>query len=94
MENLNKELEAIDNTYIGTIDENASVEIMIIRASRKQLRRLKEMAAYNVGQHLNKDVLVDCLPIPNSLKKLGRQFVIMLSGDYMFDLNENLNKVD
>ena len=103
VENLNRELEAIEsvNAYIGTIDENGSIEIEIseehedilqaftIRASRKRLRRLKEVAAYNVAQHLNCDEEVDILQIPNSLKKLVRQFVIKFSGDYIFDLNEN-----
>ena len=89
------------NAYIGTIDENGSIEIDIseehgdilqaftIRANRKRLRRLKEVAAYNVAQHLNCDEEVDILQIPNSLKKLVRQFVIKFSGDYIFDLNEN-----
>ena len=103
VENLNRELEAIEsvNAYIGTIDENGSIEIEIseeygdilqaftIRASRKRLRRLKEVTAYNVAQHLNCDEEVDILQIPNSLKKLVRQFVIKFSGDYIFDLNEN-----
>ena len=81
--------------------ENGSIEIEIseengdilqaftIRASRKRLRRLKEVAAYNVAQHLNCDEEADNLQIPNSLKKLVRQFVIKFSGDYIFDLNEN-----
>jgi hypothetical protein len=47
------------------------------------------VAAYNVAQHLNCDEEADILQIPNSLKKLVRQFVIKFSGDYIFDLNEN-----
>jgi hypothetical protein len=54
---------------------------------------LKEVAANNVAQHLNCDEEADILQILNSLKKLVRQFVIKFSGDYIFDLNENLNKV-
>ena len=41
---------------------------------------------------LNFDEEVDILQIPNSLKKLVRQFVIKFSGYYIFDLNENWNK--
>jgi hypothetical protein len=88
------------NAYFGTIDENGSIEIEIseeheeilqaftIRASRKRLRRLKEVAAYNGAQHLNSDEEVEILQIPNSLKKLVRQFAIKFSGDYFLDLNE------
>jgi hypothetical protein len=86
---LNRELEAIEsvNAYIGNIDENGSIEIEIseehgdilqaftISTSRKLLRRLKEVAAYNVAQHLNCDEEVNILQIPNSLKKLVRQFL-------------------
>ena len=57
VENLNRELEAIEsvNAYIGTIDENGSIEIEIseehgdilqaftIRANRKRLRTLKKV---------------------------------------------------
>jgi hypothetical protein len=54
---------------------------------------LKEVAAFNVAQHLNFNEEVDILQIANSLKKLVRQFVIKFSGDYIFYLNENGNKV-
>ena len=59
------------------------------KACRERFRRLKELAAFNVAQHLNCDEEADILQLPNSLKKLVRQFVIKFSGDYIFDLNEN-----
>ena len=97
MENLNRELEAIENinAYIGTIGENGSIQIEIsedsrdtfhaftIRASRNRLRRLKEVAAYNIAQDLNFEDNVDFLQIPNYLKKLVWQFVVTLSGDFI-----------
>ena len=55
------------NAYFGTIDENGSIEI---RASSKWLRRLKEVAADNVAQHLDCDEDVEILQIPTPLKKL------------------------
>ena len=74
------------NAYVETIDENVNIEMEIfesnddllqvftIRAKRKKLR-LKDVAAYNVAQM--------------SQRKQIKPFVIEISGDYIFDLNEN-----
>ena len=83
--------------YTGLSGAEAKSDLLLqvhtqCRASRKWFIRLKEEAAYNVVQHLNCDEDVGILQIPNSLKKLVRQFVITFSGDYIFDLKENWNK--
>ena len=53
------------------------------------MRRLKDVAAYNVAQYLSCHSDVEDLEVPISLRKLVRPFVITISGDYIFDFNEN-----
>ena len=103
VENLNHKFEAIEiaDAYIETIDENGNIEIELsestdellqaftIRAKRKKLRSLKDVAAYNVAQYLSCHSDVEDLQVPISLRKLVEPFVITFSGDYIFDLNEN-----
>jgi hypothetical protein len=103
VENVNRKLEAIENVdaYVETIDENGNIEVELsettdeflqaftIRAKRKKLRRLKDVAAYNVAQYLSCHSDVEDLQLPISLRKLVKPFVITISGDYIFDLNEN-----
>ena len=86
------------------LDENGNIGVEIfwcnddmlqsftIRAKRKKLRRLKDVAAYNVAQYLSCHSDVEDLQLPISLRKLVKPFVITISGDYIFDLNENWNK--
>ena len=103
VENLNHKFEAIEiaDAYVETIDENGNIEIELsestdellqaftIRAKRKKLRSLKDVAAYNVAQYLSCHSDVEDLQVPISLKKLVEPFVITFSGYYIFDLNEN-----
>ena len=103
VENLNQKLEAIENAdaYVETIDENGNIEFELsestdellqaftIRAKRKKLRRLKDVAAYNVAQYLSCHRDVEDLQVPISLRKLVKPYVVTISGDYIFDLNEN-----
>jgi hypothetical protein len=103
VENLNQKFEAIENAdaYVETIDENGNIEVELsestdellqaftIRAKRKKLRSLKDVAAYSVAQYLSCNNDVKDLQVPISLKKLVKPFVITFSGDYIFDLNEN-----
>jgi hypothetical protein len=89
------------DAYVETIDENGNIEVelsdttdeflqaFIIRAKRKKLRRLKDVAAYNVAQYLCCYSDVEDLQLPISLGKLVKPFVVTISGDYIFDLNEN-----
>ena len=82
-------------------DENGNIEIELsestdellqaftIRAKRKKLRSLKDVAAYDIAQCLSCNSDVEDLQIPISLKKLVEPFLITFSGDYILDLNEN-----
>jgi hypothetical protein len=101
-ENFNQKFEAIENAdaCVETIDENGNIEdelsestdellqAFTIRAKRKKLRRWKDVAAYNVAQYLSCHSDVEDLQVPISRRKLVKPFVITISGDYIFDLNE------
>ena len=77
-----RHFEALDNigADIVNIDENGNVEIVLsednkyisqtftVRASRKRLRRLKDIAAYNVGRCLLCESDVDHLILPKHYK--------------------------
>ena len=103
VENLNQIFEAMEiaDAYVETIDEIGNIEIELsessdellqaftLRARRKKLQSLKDVAAYNVGQCLSCHSDVEDIKVPISLKKLVETFVIKFSGDYIFDLNEN-----
>jgi hypothetical protein len=65
------------------------LQAFTIRANMKKIRRLKDVAAYNVAQYLSCHSDLEDLEVPISVRKLIRQFVITISGDYIFDLNEN-----
>jgi hypothetical protein len=87
VENLKRKLEAIENVDVETINENGNIEVEIsesnddilqdftIRAKRKKIRRLKDVAAYNVAQYLSCHSDVEDLEVPISLRKLVRPFV-------------------
>ena len=103
VKNFSKPFETVEDidAYIENIDENGNLEIglsenneyifqsITIRASRKRLRRLKEIAAYNVGQCLSSEHDVNWLNLPKTLEKLVKKFVNTFSGDYITDLCEN-----
>ncbi len=88
-------------SFNWAINENGYIEIELsestdellqaftIRAKRKKLRSLKDVAAYNVAQYLSCHRDVEDLQVPISLKKLFKPFVTTFSGDYIFDLNGN-----
>ena len=83
--------------YNENIDENGNIEIEItenndfilqsftVKASKKKLKRLKEVVAYNVGQCLCSEHDVNCMNLPKTLEKLVKKFVITFSGDYIND---------
>ena len=95
-----EELNAYDS-YIEMIDDNGNIEIVIIENSgeiiqsftlkvkRKRLRRLKEIAAFNVTQHLQSEDDVDSLNIPKTLKPLVKLFIVTYSGNYIIDMNSD-----
>ena len=60
-----------------------------IRASRKRLRRLKEIAAYNVGECLSSDSDIEHLNLPQTLNVLIKKFINTYSEDCINDLYED-----
>ena len=75
------ELNDVDAT-LEMIDDNGNMEIMItedtkdmfqgfkVKARRRRLRRLKEISAYNLAQHLASEGDIESLNIPESVKPL------------------------
>ena len=73
-----KNLQDYDVT-IDAIDENGNIEIVItehkdgmfqgfiVKAKRKRLRRLREIAAFNLAQHLVSETNAESLIIPKTL---------------------------
>ena len=92
------ELIDVDAT-LEMIDDNENMEIMLtedtkdifqgfkVKARRRRLRRLKEISAYNLAQHLASKGDIESLNIPESVKPLVKKFLITFSGNYMIDMN-------
>ena len=86
---------------IDTIDENGNIEIaiteetedifqgFIVKAKRKRLRRLQDIAAFNLAQHLVSEAEVKSLNIPKTLIPLVKRFLVTYSGSYIIDMNTN-----
>ena len=86
---------------IDTIDENGNIEIaiteetedifqsFIVKAKRKRLRRLQDIAAFNLAQHLVSEAEVESLNIPKTLIPLVKRFLVTYSGSYIIDMKTN-----
>ena len=86
---------------IDTIDENGYIEIAItedtedifqgftVKAKRKRLRRLQDIAAFNLAQHLVSEVEVESLNIPQTLIPIVKRFLVAYSGSYIIDMKTN-----
>ena len=86
---------------IDTIDENGNIEITItedtedifqgftVKAKRKRLRRLQDIAAFNLAQHLVSEVEVESLNIPQTLIPIVKRFLVTYSGSYIIDMKTN-----
>ena len=86
---------------IDTIDENGNVEItitedtddifqgFIVKAKRKRLRRLQDIAAFNLAQHLVSEAEVESLNIPQTLISVVKRFLVTYSGSYIIDMKTN-----
>ena len=86
---------------IDTIDENGNIEItitedtedifqgFIVKAKRKRLRRLQDIAAFNLAQHVVSEAEVESLNIPKTLIPLVKRFLVTYSGSYIIDMNTN-----
>ena len=83
------------------IDDNGNMEIMIteetedmlqgftVKARRRRLRKLKEIAAFNLAQHLASEGEIESLNIPESVKSLVKKFLVTFSGNYINDMNKD-----
>ena len=86
---------------IDTIDENGNIEItitedtedifqgFIVKAKRKRLRRLQDIAAFNLAQHVVSEAEVESLNIPKTLIPLVKRFLVTYSGSYIIDMKTN-----
>ena len=93
-----QEINAYETT-INMIDENGNIEIIIeefnedifqsftLKAKRKRLRRLKDIAAYNVAKQISSEDYVEYLELPTTLKSLVKTFIVTYSGNYIIDMN-------
>ena len=95
-----EELNACEST-IEMINANGSIEIEVIEASeeiyqsftlkakRKRLRRLTEIAAFNVAIRIYSEDDLDILEMPKTLKPLVKTFINTYSGNYIIDMNSD-----
>ena len=82
---------------IDAIDENGNIEItlteckdsmfqgFIAKATRKRFRRLHEIAAFNLAQHLVSETDVESLNIPKTLIHLVKKILVTYSASYVID---------
>ena len=93
---INNQLERLVNnvSYIDLVDENGNITIQYdetfptisqgfkVTAKRKRLRKLKDIAAYNVAKLIVSQTDLETLDIPHSLISLVSMFLDTHSGDY------------
>ena len=94
---INSKLELLENncSYVDFIDENGNILIQhderfsnlskgfLLKAKRKQLRTLKDIAAYNVAKYIESTGDVKVLKVPQSLHNFVSKFLDTYSGDYL-----------
>ena len=93
---ISNQLERLVNnvSYIDLVDENGNITIQYdetfptisqgfkVTAKRKRLRKLKDIAAYNVAKLIVSQTDIETLDIPHSLHSLVSMFLDTQSGDY------------
>ena len=103
VERIGSEFGKIDNieATLEMIDDNGNMEIMItedtqdmlqgftVKARRRRLRKLKDISAYNLAQHLASEGEIESLNIPESVKSLVKKFLVTFSGNYIIDINKD-----
>ena len=82
------------------IDDNGNMEIMItedtqdmlqgftVKARRRRLRKLKDISAFNLAQHLASEGEIESLNIPESVRSLVKKFLVTFSGN-IIDMNKD-----
>jgi hypothetical protein len=97
VQEINNNLELLENntSYVDLIDENGNILIQhdetfpnlaqgfLLKAKRKRLRTLKDIAAYNVAKYTESTSDVKVLTIPLCLHNLVSIFLDTYSGDYL-----------
>ena len=83
------------------IDDNGNMEIMItedtqdmlqgftVKARGRRLRKLKDISAYNLAQHLASEGEIESLNILKSVQSLVKKFLVTFSGNYIIDINKD-----
>ena len=93
---INNQLKLLENgvSYIDMIDDNGNITIQYdetfptisqgfeVKAKRKRLRKLKDIAAYNVAKFIVSENDIKTLYLPNSMQSLVSKFLDIYSGDY------------
>ena len=93
---INNQLKLPENgvSYIDMIDDNGNITIQYdetfptisqgfeVKAKRKRLRKLKDIAAYNVAKFIVSENDIKTLNLPNSMQSLVSKFLDIYSGDY------------
>ena len=96
MVKINNQLNLLENgvSYIDMIDDNGNITIQYdetfptlsqgfeVKAKRKRLRKLKDIAAYNVAKFIVSENDIETLNLPKSLQSLVSKFLDIYSGDY------------
>ena len=92
---INSQLELLENnmSYVDVFDDNGNIIIQhdetfptlaqgfIVKAKRKRLRTLKDIAAYNMAKYTTSESDIKILEIPHSLHVLVTKFLDTYSGD-------------
>ena len=87
IDNIEATLEMIDDNGMITEDTQDMLQGFKVKARRRRLRRLKEISAFNIAQHLAGEGDMESLNIQESVKPLMKKFLVAFSGNYMIDMN-------
>ena len=69
------------------MDKDDLIQGFAIKEKRRLVRRLMDLAAFNIAQYLKSESDVDYLEVTRNLKKIVKQFLVIYSADYIADQN-------